>query len=137
VKEILSTYKDKVRLVIKHMPYKYRDFAFISAEAALAARDQGKFWEMHWMLHERFPKLDRESLISYAQELGLDMKRFRNDLENMKHMDHIQADLKLSRDLDLYSTPTFYINGIKAVGDRPLESFKSIIDKELESSARE
>ena len=137
MKQIIENYEGKVRLIIKHMPYKYRDFAFISAEATLAAGDQGKFWEMHWLLHEKFPKLDKDSLISYAEELGLDMKRFTKDMDRMRHMKHIQADLKLSKDLDLYSTPAFFINGIKAVGNRPYESFKSILDRELEGSARE
>ncbi len=135
MKQILQNYEGKVRFIIKHMPYKYRDFAFISAEATLAAGDQGKFWEMHWLLHEKFPKLDRDSLISYAEELGLDRKRFMNDLNSMKHMKHIKEDLELSKDLDLYSTPAFFINGMKAVGNRPYESFKMIIDKELERLA--
>jgi len=132
VKKILEHYKDKVRFVIKDYPYKYRDFAFISAEATLAARDQGKFWEMHWLLHDRYPKLDKESLIQYAEELGLDMKKFKNDLESMKHLKRINEDVQLAKDLDLYTTPTFFINGIKAVGNRPYESFKMIIDNELE-----
>jgi protein-disulfide isomerase len=136
VKQILQNYDGKVRFVLKHMPYKYRDFAFISAEATLAAGDQGKFWEMHWLLHEKFPKLDKDSLISYAEELGLDMKRFRKDMEKMSHMKHINADLQLSKDLDLYSTPAFFINGIKAVGNRPYESFKMIIDEELKTVAK-
>lgn len=132
MKKILEHYKDKVRFVIKDYPYKYRDFAFISAEATLAARDQGKFWEMHWLLHDRYPKLDKESLIQYAEELGLDMKKFKNDLESMKHLKRINEDVQLAKDLDLYTTPTFFINGIKAVGNRPYESFKMIIDNELE-----
>ena len=136
MKQILESYEGKVRFIIKHMPYKYRDFAFIAAEATLAAGDQGKFWEMHWLLHEKFPELDRASLISYAEELGLDMKRFVKDLDKMKHMKHIQGDLQLSKDLDLYSTPAFFINGIKAVGNRPFESFKMIIDQELETLAK-
>ena len=133
MKQILENYDGQVRFVIKHMPYKYRDFAFISAEATLAAGEQGKFWEMHWLLHEKFPKLDKDSLISYAEELGLNMKRFRKDLDKMRHMKHIKRDLELSKDLDLYSTPAFFINGIKAVGNRPYESFKTIIDRELET----
>ena len=133
MKQILQNYDGKVRFIIKHMPYKYRDFAFISAEATLAAGEQGKFWEMHWLLHEKFPKLDKASLISYAEELGLDMKQFMKDLDRMRHMKHIKRDLQLSKDLDLYSTPAFFINGIKAVGNRPYESFKTIIDKELET----
>ena len=136
MKQILENYDGQVRFVIKHMPYKYRDFAFISAEATLAAGEQGKFWEMHWLLHEKFPKLDKDSLISYAEELGLNMKRFRKDLDKMRHMKHIKSDLQLSKDLDLYSTPAFFINGIKAVGNRPYESFKTIIDKELETLAK-
>jgi protein-disulfide isomerase len=90
------------------MPYKYRDFAFISAEATLAARDQGKFWEMHWLLHKKFPRLDMDSLLSYAEELGLDMKKFKRDLDKMRHMKHIEKDLQLAKDLDLYSTPIQY-----------------------------
>ena len=136
MKQILENYEGKVRFIIKHMPYKYRDFAFISAEATLAAGDQGKFWEMHWLIHEKFPKLDRASLISYAEELDLDMKQFMKDLDKMRHMKHIKRDLKLSKDLDLYSTPAFFINGIKAVGNRPYESFKMIIDKEMERLAQ-
>jgi protein-disulfide isomerase len=137
VKQILENYEGKVRFVIKHMPYKYRDFAFISAEATLAAGDQGKFWEMHWILHEKFPKLDRDSLISYAEKLGLDIKQFMKDLDRMRHMKHIKRDLQLAKDLDLYSTPAFFINGIKAVGNRPYESFKMIIDAELERLGNE
>ena len=136
MKQILQNYDGKVRFIIKHMPYKYRDFAFISAEATLAAGEQGKFWEMHWLLHEKFPKLDKASLISYAEELGLDMKQFMKDLDRMRHMKHIKRDLQLSKDLDLYSTPAFFINGIKAVGNRPYESFKTIIDRELETLAQ-
>lgn len=132
MKRILKNYKGKVRLVIKDYPYKYRDFAYISAEATLAAKDQGKFWQMHWLLHERFPRLDKESLIGYAKELGLDMKKFKRDLDNMRHLKRINEDVQLAKDLDLYSTPAFFINGIKAVGNRPYESFKEIIDSELE-----
>ncbi len=136
MRRILEDYEGKVRFVIKHCPYKYRDFAFISAEATLAARDQGKFWEMHWLIHERFPRLDKQSLIGYARELGLNMKEFKKDLNGMRHLKRIKKDVQLAKDLDLYSMPTFFINGIKAVGNRPYESFKIIIDKELEGLAQ-
>lgn len=102
----------------------------------MAAHDQGKFWEMHWLIHERFPRLDKQSLISYAEELGLDMKKFKKDLEKMRHLERINKDVQLAKELDLYSTPAFFINGIKAVGNRPYESFKMIIDKELQRLAR-
>ena len=87
---------------------------------------------MHWLLHEKFPKFDKDSLIKYAQELGLDIEKFKKNLEEMAHMTTIQKDLQLAKDLDLFTTPAFFINGIKALGNRPYESFKTIIDSELE-----
>ena len=85
VKQILATYPGKIRLVIKNYPYKYRDFSKIAAIASLAAKDQGKYWEMHDMLISRSPKLDQKSLLSYAEELGLDMQKFTDALSSGKH----------------------------------------------------
>ncbi len=134
VKKILNTYKGKIRLVIKNYPYKYRDYSHIAAEAALAARDQGKYWEMHDLLLEKSPKLDRGDLIQYAQQLGLDVKKFTKCLDTMCHADQIERDKKLAVDMDLYNTPTFFINGRKVIGERPFEYFKQIIDEELKNA---
>lgn len=129
----MNNYKGKVKLVIKNYPYKYRDYSHISAEASLAAGDQGKYWEMHDMLIKNSPKLDRESLIKYAQEIGLDVNKFTDSLDRKKHAALIDRDLKLAVDLDLYNTPTFFINGRKVIGNRPYEYFKKIIDEELKN----
>jgi len=123
-----------VRLVVKHYPYKYRDFSLGAAEASLAARDQGKFREMHALLLERSPKLDRASLIAYAKELRLDIPRFTKDLDGMAHRKEIDRDVKLAEGLDLYTTPTLFVNGIKIVGDRPFEAYKAVIDGELKGT---
>lgn len=131
VKQIIKAYPGKIRLVIKNYPYKYRDFARISAEAALAARDQGKYWEMHDIMITRSPKLDRASLISYAKELGLDLREFTDSIDNARHAEEIDRDLKLAEAMDLYNTPTFYINGRQVIGERPFDYFKKIIDQEL------
>jgi protein-disulfide isomerase len=136
VKKIMDAYQGKVRLVIKNYPYKYRDYSRIAAEASLAAREQGKYWEMHDILITRSPKLDRENLISYAKELGLDVKKFTESIDSQKYRKEIDADLKLATDMDLYNTPTFYINGRQVVGERPFEYFKKIIDEELKHSGR-
>lgn len=136
VKQILQTYPDKIRLVIKNYPYKYRDFARIAAEASLAARDQGKYWEMHDILISRSPKLDRDSLIAYAGELGLDVKKFSQSIDKGGHAKEIDRDLKLAESMDLYNTPTFYINGRQVVGERPFDYFSKIIDEELNMAGR-
>jgi protein-disulfide isomerase len=131
VKKIMNVYKGEIRLVIKNYPYFLHDYAHLAAEASLAARDQGKYWEMHDLLIKRSPKLDRDSLISYAGEIGLDVKKFTESLDAGKHAQEIERDKQLAYDLDLYNTPTFFINGRKVIGERPFKYFKQIIDEEL------
>jgi len=132
----MDTYKGRVRLVIKNYPYKYRDYAHIAAEASLAAADQGKYWEMHDLLLKNSPRLDRESLIKYARELGLDLKTFTTSLDGKKHASEIERDKQLAFDLDLYNTPTYFINGRKVVGNRPYEYLKQIIEEELKNARK-
>ncbi len=103
----------------------------MASEAALAAGDQGKFWEMHHLLLKKSPDLDRGSLLRYAKEIGLDMKKFTESVDGNRHGKTIEQDQELATSLDLYSTPTFFINGRKVVGDRPYEYLKKIVEEEL------
>ncbi|HXY53520.1 MAG TPA: thioredoxin domain-containing protein [Nitrospirota bacterium] len=134
VKKIMDTYKGKIRLAIKNYPYIYRDYSYLAAEASLAARDQGKYWEMHDLLLKRSPKLDRMSLIGYAKELGLDVKEFTDSIDSERHAQDIERDVQLATGMDIYNTPTFFINGLKVIGDRPFADFKKIIDQELKNA---
>jgi protein-disulfide isomerase len=127
----MKEFEGKVRLVLKLYPYKYRDYSHIAAEAALAAHDQGKFWEMHRLLLKRSPDLDRKSLIRYAQDLNLDVGKFTESLDAMRHSALIERDKKLALDLDLYTTPTFFVNGKKVVGDVPYARLRKIVEQEL------
>jgi protein-disulfide isomerase len=133
----MDEFKGKVRLVIKTYPYKYRDFAHMAAEAALAAWEQGRFEEMHDTMLKNSPRLDRTSLLGYAAGLGLDMKKFRADLEGMRHLEHIERDKKLAAELDLYNTPSFFINGRRLLGNVPYEYFRKVIEEELETVNKE
>ncbi len=91
---------------------------------------------MHDLLLKKSPQLDRSSLIGYAKELGLDVKKFTDSLDKMKHSAEIEKDKKLAVDLDIYNTPTFFINGRKVIGNRPFDYFKEIIDEELKNAKR-
>ncbi len=102
----------------------------------MAALDQGKFCEMHERLLKKSPKLDRNSLIKYAAELKLDLEKFKTALDGMKHSAIIERDKKLAVDMDLYNTPTFFINGRKVIGNRPYEYFKKIIEEELKNAKK-
>lgn len=86
---------------------------------------------MHHLLLKNSPDLDRGNLLRYAKEIGLDVNRIAESIDGGKHGKTIVQDQELAVSLDLYSTPTFFINGRKIVGDRPYEYLKKIIDEEL------
>ena len=87
---------------------------------------------MHDRLLDRSPDLDRDSLIGLAGEVGLDVKKFTEYLDAMKHRAQIDADVKLAHDLDFYNTPTFLVNGRTVVGNVPFRYLKKIVKEELE-----
>ncbi len=132
----MENYPGKIRLILRNYPYRYRDYSHLAAEALMAAGDQGKYWQMHDIMIEHSPKLDRASLLSYAKELSLDMGRFTKDLDSMKHKKLIEQDENLAVSMDLYNTPTFFINGRKVIGNRPYEYMKKVIDEELEHAGK-
>jgi protein-disulfide isomerase len=134
LKKVMISYDGKVRLVIKNVPYGYRQYSVASALAALAAGDQGKYWEMHDLLFARWPQLDPESLVRYARELGLDLERFKQSMDSKRHKDAIERDLKLGDELHVYATPTLFINGRKFVGEMRYREFEKIIEEELKAS---
>jgi protein-disulfide isomerase len=74
-------YGDKVRIVWKHLPLDIHRDAPLAHLASMAANEQGKFWEFHDMLFTNQPKIQRDFLLKYARDLGLDMKRFEYSLE--------------------------------------------------------
>ncbi|WP_164924848.1 DsbA family protein [Thermodesulfovibrio yellowstonii] len=133
IDRLVKELEGKVKLVIKFFPYRYRDYSRIAAEAAVEAWKQGKFTEMHDLLIKNSPRLDRESLINYAKKLNMDVEKFIKAIDNQEGASIIDKDLKLAKELDLYVTPAFYINGIKVLGVRDSEYFKEIIFRELKN----
>ncbi|MGI5861320.1 MAG: DsbA family protein [Myxococcales bacterium] len=134
MKQVKETYGDAVRIVVKQNPLSFHQQAHIAAQAALAAHEQGKYWEMHHKLFENSKALDRASLDKYAQELGLDMGRFKAALDSQKYKEQIDAEQRMVVSLGAGGTPSFFINGRKVVGAQPLERFKQVIDEELKKA---
>lgn len=131
----------------------YRDFpiqsihpnALPAAVASECANEQGKYWEYHDILFEKqnsWAKLDSSTLIStfsqYANDLGLQGEQFDSCLETGKYLEEIQNDLNDGRSYDVTGTPGFFIGNeeigfVKISGAQPFESFKRVIDAQLES----
>ena len=85
----------------------------LAAEAAEAAADQGKFWEMHDALFAHQHALEEHDLIAYATELDLDAARFTRDLRSRAHRERVHADELSGVKSQVISTPAFFINGAR------------------------
>jgi protein-disulfide isomerase len=131
LKQIESEYKGKVKIAFRNLPLPFHDKAHLAAEAALAAHEQGKFWQMHDKLFENQQALDRPALDKYAQDIGLNMSKFKAALDGGKFKDKVDQDAKEGAAVGATGTPTFFVNGTRLVGAQPFEKFKEAIDAEL------
>ncbi len=136
LQQVERTYGDKVRFVWKHEPLPFHPNAMPAALAAEAAREQGKFWQMHEKLFANQTAQSPENYERWAKELGLDLGRFRASLQSQKNRARIDDDMALAQRIGATGTPTFFINGEKVVGAVPFEQLKQIIDREIAKTAR-
>ena len=116
----------------------FRDFpldnhprALPAAEAALCAKDQGRFWEYHDKLLANQGSLSDESLKKYAEELDLDGEKFGSCLDSGTYKEEVLGDQREGGKLGVTGTPAFFVNGRFLSGAQPFETFKSLIDDEL------
>ncbi|HEX8824528.1 MAG TPA: thioredoxin domain-containing protein [Archangium sp.] len=131
LKQIKESYPKDVRVVFRHQPLSFHANAKPAAEASMAAHEQGKFWEYHDKLFSNQRALDRASLERYAEELKLDMGKFRSALDSGKFRAKVEADAAAGAAVGANGTPTFFVNGRELVGAQPFDSFKKVIDEEM------
>jgi len=118
--------------VWKNHPLDIHKDAPLAHLAAMAADEQGKFWEYHDKLFANQPKIQREFLLQYAREVGLDMKRFEQALASAKGQPKIDADIADANSLGTTGTPAFFINGHFVNGAKPFAEFAKVINAELD-----
>ena len=135
LESMLAAYPGRVRVVWRNYPLPFHPDARPAAEAALEAQAQGGdglFWQMHEKLFENPRGLDRPSLERYAQELGLDVARFRQALDDHRHAAAIDADIAAADATGLsMGTPTCFVNGRALQGAQPLDAFRAAVDRAL------
>jgi protein-disulfide isomerase len=126
---VLGKNPDSVKIVFKNMPLRSHQFAELAARAALAAKEQGKFWEFY---HELFAtqKLNAPAIEAIAVKLNLDIARYKQDLASPKIQQKIMQDLKDADEAGVTGTPAIFING-RALKNRSLEAIQQNIDDEL------
>jgi protein-disulfide isomerase len=131
VKQILDKYPKDVHFLFKQFPLDIHSQAALAAEASLAAQAQGKFWEMHDKLYANFRSINKVRILEWAQELGLDMTRFKTDLDSHKYLARVMAEEKQGEDAGVEGTPTFYINGKKLNSAFEFATIEPVIQAEM------
>jgi protein-disulfide isomerase len=118
---------DRVRFVLKFSPMSNHRRAPGAAAAALAAAEQGKFWEYVDALYAHPDALDRAGLERMAAHLGLDQGEFTDALDSQRFASAIEADQTQAKSLGVKGVPTFYINGRVLIGARPIDDMRAMI----------
>lgn len=126
--EVLKSYGNKVRFVVRDFPLTQHEFARKAAEAANAANAQGKFFEYISLLFKNQKALDVPSLKKYASEVGLDRARFDAALDRGVYAAEVEKDVTDGEMYGVGSTPTIFINGVQ-LRTLSTEGLKAAIDR--------
>jgi protein-disulfide isomerase len=132
VKEIMKRFDEKIYFVFRNFPLReIHPHAQRAAEAAEAAAAQDKFWQMHDYLFEHQKALDDHHLLEYAQKVGLDIEKFKQEMSGHVYASLINKSLKNGIDSGVEGTPTFFVNGVRYEDSWDLDTFSSILEKSL------
>ena len=134
--QLLDTYPGKINIVFKNFPLRNHKNAMKAATAALAAGDQGKFWEYHDLLFKNYKKLNDKMFNDIAVVLKLDQTKLEQKMKTPEIANQIRQDVADGRKAGVRGTPTVFVNG-KLVRDRSFKGFKALIDDELKKMANE
>lgn len=128
---MLKQYPNEVKLVYKNFPIaSIHKFAHKAAIAALAAGEQGKYWEYHDLLFKDYKNINDTTIVDIATTLGLDMEKFFQDMTNQEFIKLVNDDYQEGVNAGVRGTQTIFING-RLLKQRSLAGFMTIIDDEL------
>ncbi|MDQ3718363.1 MAG: DsbA family protein [Thermoproteota archaeon] len=132
VKEIMKQFDDKIYFVFRNFPLNdIHPHAQHAAEAAEAAAAQDKFWEMHDYLFEHQKVLDDLHLLEYAQKVGLDIDKFKQEMSGHIYAPLINKSLKSGIESGVEGTPTFFVNGVCYENSWDFDTFSSFLKGNL------
>jgi len=134
---LLREYPGKVNLVFKSFPLDFHPDSMLAHRAAMAAGQQGKFWEMHDLIFSQQKSIKRDDLFAMAKSLGLDMNRFSADISSPKLLAVIESERAEGKRTRVNGTPTFYVDGQEMLGAIGSSQFEAMIDKSLRAKGIE
>lgn len=128
---LMDEYKGKMRYVFGDFPLSFHQFAKKASEAARCAGDEGKYFEYNRKIFDNQDKLTVDDLKKYAKELQLNAKNFDKCLDSGKHSKDVDDAMQVGAGAGVSGTPAYFINGIMLSGAMPYESFKEVIEQEV------
>lgn len=131
VLELINT-DSEIKLVYREWPILGENSVF-AARAALAAREQGKYEEMHWALMS-LRQANPETVLAAAADLGLDLQKLQTDMQSEKIDQHIGMSMQLADALGFSGTPSFVIGDQTAPGAIPLSEMREMVKNSKEAN---
>lgn len=135
IEKLVREYDGRVRLVVRDFPLEQHADAFKAAEAAEAAREQGKYWEYVALLMRNQSKLGVAMLKEYANQAALDRRKFDAALDSGKFSEKVQRDIRDGTRLGVNATPTVFVNG-RRVSESTYESLKAAVETALKDAKK-
>jgi protein-disulfide isomerase len=130
IKEVQERMGEGLRFVFRNFPITTsHPHAELAAEAAEAAAAQDRFWEMHDLLYENQQRLGEEDLHAYADQLGLELEPFDQELAEHVHAERVHEDFMSGVRSGVNGTPTFYINGLRHDDPYDLETLLAALER--------
>jgi RNA polymerase sigma factor (sigma-70 family) len=129
--DLLAAYPKEVRLVWRDMPLPFHESSALASEAARAAGEQGKFWEMHDRLFAHQDALAPAALTEHARALGLDVAKFQQALDSQRYRKTVEDNVRLAKEVGINGTPSFLVNGKELSGAQPLAAFQRMVEQAL------
>ena len=137
VKQLLEEYEAKIRFQFRHFPLTMiHQRSLKASESAVAAAQEGKFWEMHNILFNNRRSLGTTSLKLHSKEAGVKNKKFLDDLVNGVYGWQVQDDLKEGLNRGVKEIPAFFINGEAFSGKPTFANLSAAIDSALKKAKR-
>jgi len=133
IKEVQERIGERLRFVFRNFPISTsHPHAEQAAEAAEAAATQGRFWQMHDLLYENQQRLGDEDLRAYAEQLGLELESFVQELAEHAHANRVREDFMSGVRSGVNGTPTFYINGSRHDDSYDVETLLAALERAAE-----
>ncbi len=131
LKHLARAHVDDVQIVFKHNALPTHAYARRAAGASIAAFRQGKFWEYHDLVFQNQGALGEADLLRYAEMLGLDLTRFRADMDAPEVETQLDYEAAMANRLGAPGTPGFFVNGRPLLGWGSYSGMKAMVDQAL------